>query len=694
MDWSSSPTAKTLPCAPSARTSSYWARLVSWNSSTRMKAKRSRHQARRSGYSRKRTSGKSIRSSKSIAFCRLSAAASGSISSAATWVSRSKPAEAGRCWALIMRFLAPEMTAWTARGGKSLAGTFRSSSSRRISPRRSSSSKMVNCRLQPSRSASRRSRRAERLWNVPIQSPAGSRSSRVATRSFISPAALLVNVTAKIRSARTPCSSISTAIRVVSTRVLPEPAPASTRSGPSTWATASRCSGFKALAQSRPAGPAIISAGEETVRTDVGYQRLGKPDRTVGGLIVLQQRGDRPRERDPGRIEGMDELRPGTRRGTEPDPGPAGLEVGERAGARAFQPGPDARGPHLEIVGTRRAETRIAGGELDHPVRKAEPPEHRLGVAGEELVLGVARLWAAEADQLHLVELVHPEEPAGVLARGAGIPAEAGREGHERRGQRGRVEDLVAVQVGDRHLGGGNEEEIVPGNFVLVFFELGQLPRAGERGAVDQQRRRLEVAVLPGMKIKHEARERPHQPGARAGEEGKARARDLRPARQVENPERFAELPVRFRSELEGRRLAHGADHPVRRRGPGGTRGVGQVGKAKQRLVELVLELPGLGVERLHPLARRLEGGEELLGGLLVPLSPGHFLGLRVPLRLEPLGVGHHGAPAPVQVEHRVHRLPHPLVAPAHQGRAGRRRILAQELEVDHFLGSPTSSPR
>ena len=47
-------------------------------------------------------------------------------------------------------------------------------------------------------------------------------------------------------------------MRWVSTRVLPEPAPATTRSGPSSWATASRWTGFSPSSRSESApGPAI-----------------------------------------------------------------------------------------------------------------------------------------------------------------------------------------------------------------------------------------------------------------------------------------------------------------------------------------------------------------------------------------------------------------------------------------------------
>ena len=69
-------------------------------------------------------------------------------------------------------------------------------------------------------------------------------SSR-STRSPISLAALLVKVTARMESGATPFSRISHAIRLVMTRVLPEPDPARISNGPSTASTAARCSGFR-----------------------------------------------------------------------------------------------------------------------------------------------------------------------------------------------------------------------------------------------------------------------------------------------------------------------------------------------------------------------------------------------------------------------------------------------------------------
>ena len=64
------------------------------------------------------------------------------------------------------------------------------------------------------------------------------------TRSRISPAALLVKVTARIAHPGTRWAVIRWAMRWVMTRVLPLPAPARTSRGPSACSTASRWRGF------------------------------------------------------------------------------------------------------------------------------------------------------------------------------------------------------------------------------------------------------------------------------------------------------------------------------------------------------------------------------------------------------------------------------------------------------------------
>jgi hypothetical protein len=78
-------------------------------------------------------------------------------------------------------------------------------------------------------------------WKVPIQSAELGMPRSCAMRPRISPAALFVNVTARMPCGDTPSTWISQAIRCVSTRVLPLPAPASTSTGASGAVTAARC---------------------------------------------------------------------------------------------------------------------------------------------------------------------------------------------------------------------------------------------------------------------------------------------------------------------------------------------------------------------------------------------------------------------------------------------------------------------
>jgi len=74
-----------------------------------------------------------------------------------------------------------------------------------------------------------RSRRLHRPWKVPIHIPRVLTGTSADSRAVISLAALLVNVTARMPCGPTWLVDISQAMRVVSTRVLPLPAPARIR---------------------------------------------------------------------------------------------------------------------------------------------------------------------------------------------------------------------------------------------------------------------------------------------------------------------------------------------------------------------------------------------------------------------------------------------------------------------------------
>ena len=80
-------------------------------------------------------------------------------------------------------------------------------------------------------SACWRNIRTQALWNVVTHIERAVGPTKSATRWRISSAALLVKVIAKMANGDVPCE-INHAMRWVRTRVLPEPAPATTSSGP------------------------------------------------------------------------------------------------------------------------------------------------------------------------------------------------------------------------------------------------------------------------------------------------------------------------------------------------------------------------------------------------------------------------------------------------------------------------------
>src|SRR3954453_13676548 len=81
------------------------------------------------------------------------------------------------------------------------------------------------------------------------------------TRSRISAAALLVKVIARIEPGWALRSEINQAIRRASTRVLPDPAPATTSSGAPSWTTAARWGSLSPSSSSSRVGPRRLVRG-------------------------------------------------------------------------------------------------------------------------------------------------------------------------------------------------------------------------------------------------------------------------------------------------------------------------------------------------------------------------------------------------------------------------------------------------
>src|SRR6266576_792249 len=109
-------------------------------------------------------------------------------------------------------------------------------------------------------------------WKVPIHIVLATGPTRASIRSRIWPAALYVNVIARIENGGTPCSRIRWATRRVRTAVLPLPAPATTSRGPSWCMAASRWAGLRS--PSRSASAAAL-ASCSTYRLSMGATKSG-----------------------------------------------------------------------------------------------------------------------------------------------------------------------------------------------------------------------------------------------------------------------------------------------------------------------------------------------------------------------------------------------------------------------------------
>ncbi len=170
--------------------------------------------------------------------------------------SRSKSSLSGTLPGVQARFFQLSIFDAISRGGQRFTSTLCNSSSCLSKRSWSSVSRMVKLDFSPASSAWRRRILTLIEWKVPIhRNGSPSLKGVLASRSFISRAALLVKVTASISRSRARPVSTKWAIRAISVLVLPVPAPASISSGPSSVSAASRCAGFRSSRWAVPRGP-------------------------------------------------------------------------------------------------------------------------------------------------------------------------------------------------------------------------------------------------------------------------------------------------------------------------------------------------------------------------------------------------------------------------------------------------------
>ena len=161
--------------------------------------------------------------------------------------------------------------------------------------------------------------------------------------------------------------------------------------------------------------------------------------------------------------------------GLEADVRTAGLEIDAVGAGGDLAVGVLGGQPDFQVIGLGGTEAHVARTQGDDAVGQLQLFQQGAGMAHHDLQLVEAVIRMGEAHHLHLGELVQADQAARVLAGGAGLGTEAGRGGTVGAGQVGLVQHLAGVDVGQGHLGGGDEVVVPGGHLEEVFLELGQL---------------------------------------------------------------------------------------------------------------------------------------------------------------------------------------------------------------------------
>ena len=168
----------------------------------------------------------------------------------------------------------------------------------------------------------------------------------------------------------------------------------------------------------------------------------------------------------------------------------------------------------------------------------------------------LALLRPHQLNQLHLLELMLPNQPSGIATVGTSLGSKTGSVGRVTSRQLFCRKDLIAMQVGDRNFRRRNEIIVVrlrqPKEIV---GELGQLPRSGERLVVDDEGRNHLVVALGHRVVQHERHQRSVHSGSLALENREACAGDLGTALKIEEVSLLAEAVVIADLEVKARYL-------------------------------------------------------------------------------------------------------------------------------------------
>ncbi len=168
-----------------------------------------------------------------------------------------------------------------------------------------------------------------------------------------------------------------------------------------------------------------------------------------------------------------------------------------------------------------------------------------------------------------------------------------------------------------------------------ISRKLGQLPGAIHRFGIHQKRRQdFGIALLAGVNIEHEVGQRPLQPRPRIPVNRKPRAGKLRGPLQIQNPELFAQLPMRLGSEVELRRRSPATHfYIVGRRLAHRHRGVRHIRNSHQNFIQPRVILFGRRSQLLNLLPHVLGFGDQLADVLARFLHPRNLVRQPVAVR-------------------------------------------------------------
>ena len=181
---------------------------------------------------------------------------------------------------------------------------------------------------------------------------------------------------------------------------------------------------------------------------------------------------------------------------------------------------------------------------------------------------------------------------------------------------------MIGHHIGERHLGGGDEPVIVF-RMKEVRGEFRQLASA-EQGVVAHQGGRvdLRIAMLGGVEIEHEGRQRPFHPSQGAREQNKPRPGHLRRGVEIHTSQAFSYLHMILRRKVEGRRIAHITHNLVGAFVSAVGNVLGQnIGQPSKKGVEFLALFPSLLLQGLHLVFQCHHLGHAFFGLSLLTLA-------------------------------------------------------------------------